>query len=275
MKQGVDLSNDEVSAVKLIEAGASIAGSAVGAAAGLITKDPMVIVGGSMIGTAIGNVFARVGADMYRRLVGPREVVRVGAVAAYAGAAIKEQLGSGALPRDDGFFGQDAVSNRSSADEVLEGILLKARDSYEEKKLIYIGRLYASIAFTPSINSAQANHLITLSGQLTYRQLVVISIGGRQAFTHNPILRDKNFTSDESRVGLTSNVTSLMTEVFDLYQRGLIADKSTAAWLGMTSINLGNIIVEGTGMTLYAAMMLNRMPEDEWSEFLQAFPLNG
>src|SRR6266542_3626677 len=110
---------EETLAVELIESGSEIAGAATGAAVGLVAG-PLGVIGGAALGAALGRVLKRVGAELRQRLLGPREEIRVGAAAAFAGAAIASALETGRPPRDDGFF-DEREGDRPAADEILEG----------------------------------------------------------------------------------------------------------------------------------------------------------
>jgi hypothetical protein len=116
-------------ATQLIDAGSDIAGAATGAAIGLI-GGPAGVVGGAPVGAVLGRVFRRVGADLRRRMLGPREDVRIGGAAAYAGAMIKAMLDAERQPRDDRSF-TAPEGERPPADELLEGVLPNARAAYE------------------------------------------------------------------------------------------------------------------------------------------------
>ena len=71
------------------------------------------------------------------RILAGREKARVGLVYGLAAHRIKERLDRGEQLRADGFF--DAhISDRSSADEIAEAVLIAAQKEYEERKLPYI-----------------------------------------------------------------------------------------------------------------------------------------
>jgi hypothetical protein len=65
---------------------------------------------------------------------------------------------------------------QSDGEQLLEGVLLKARDEYEEKKLPYLGRFYANLVFTPTVSPATATLLIKTLERLTFRQLVLLAL---------------------------------------------------------------------------------------------------
>jgi len=101
-------------------------------------------------------------------------------------------------------------------------VMLKARGAYQEKKLRLLGNLYANVAVDPSVSPSSANHLVELAGQLTYRQLVFLAIAAEQqrvgAMSREKDLHAKD--SDGERITRDGNAIALLTEMYDLYQRG-------------------------------------------------------
>jgi hypothetical protein len=84
-----------------------------------------------------------------------------------AAGAISVRLLAGDEPRNDGFF-EDRDGERSPAEELLEGVLLRAADEHEERKLKYLSLLYSSLAFDSSVDPAYANYLLRVASGLTY-----------------------------------------------------------------------------------------------------------
>ena len=82
-------------------------------------------------------VLRRVGADVSERLLSPREQARVGFVLASAATEIHSRIERGETLRSDGFF-DPRHGERSDAEEVSEGVLLKSQREPEEKKLPYM-----------------------------------------------------------------------------------------------------------------------------------------
>ncbi len=73
----------------------------------------------------------------------------------------------------------NATTGRPKAEELLEGVLLHAAREYEEQRIPYLGRLYGAVAFSADVTPAQANHLLRVFEQLTYRQLVMLAMYGQ------------------------------------------------------------------------------------------------
>lgn len=246
-------------AIELIEGGSEIAGASVGAAVGLIGGPPG-IVAGATAGVLVTKAFKRVGSDLHRRFLAPSEEVRVGGAAAIAASVIAATIEAGEMqPRDDGFFEEGENGSRSTADEVLEGVLLKARGSYEEKKIPYLGRLYASIAFFDEISPGMANHLVELASQLTYRQFVLLAIFG----SANEGMRDGGYRNDQDAFGaLGIEGRGLLTEAYELYQRGLLSGGGSA-WIALVDVNPRKARPIGSGQLLFRMMELGKIPDQD------------
>jgi hypothetical protein len=158
---------------ELIEAGADISGNVGGAAVGFLFAGPPGAVLGGIAGPLFTRGIKKIGFEIQKRFLGPREEQRVGATLAYAITAIKQKQEEGFNIRDDDFF--EEINSRSQADEILEGILIAAQRDHEEAKLKYYGHLLASIAFTPTIDRGKANFLIRVIQRLSYQQLCIIA----------------------------------------------------------------------------------------------------
>jgi hypothetical protein len=254
--------HESVLAAELIEGGSDLAGATAGAAIGLL-GGPAGALGGAAAGVVVTRVLKRVGADIKQRILGPREEVRIGAATAYATVAIDGALRSGEIPRQDGFFEPNEDGDRPAAEEVLEGVLIRARDSYEEKKVPLLGIFYASIAFQEAISPAHANHLLELATRLTYRQLVVLAIALDESGRAR--LRPSDYRNDQEaleRLGVDGR--SLITEIYGLYQQGLLSDAGGAAWISVADVNPRAMRPQGSGHVLAIAMKLEAtVPQED------------
>lgn len=90
---------------------------------------------------------------------------------------MKERLDGGDTPRQDGFFDRD-FTGRSPAEEVFEGVFLRAKNESEEKKSPFLANLVASVAFDSAISVEMANYFIKLAEKLTYRQYCLVALVG-------------------------------------------------------------------------------------------------
>jgi hypothetical protein len=250
---------------ELVESGSDIAGSAVGAALGFVAGGPVGAAAGAATGSGLSHVIKHVGSDLKRRFLGPREEVRVGAALAFAGSTINHLLEKGATPRQDGFFEPSPDGNRAPGEELLEGVLLKARDAYEEKKVKYLGMLYAQIAFHPEIGQSHANHLVSLADNLTYRQLVVLAVASDDSNRHR-LLQSGYRGNEAAAKSLGLDGTALVTEVYDLYQRGLLGSTDNEAWISVVDVFPGGMTPQGSGHVLIQMMCLTNIPPEDRAE---------
>jgi hypothetical protein len=136
---------------KLINAGVEIAGGAVGGALGFLAEGPIAAAVWGAGGTAISKTLIHIGDELSERLLGPRELTRIGATLALATKEISERIENGEIVRDDGFF-EDDESGRSKADELAESVLLKSQREPEEKKIPLLAHLLANISFSTEIS---------------------------------------------------------------------------------------------------------------------------
>ncbi|MBJ7353764.1 MAG: hypothetical protein JHC98_02980 [Thermoleophilaceae bacterium] len=170
--QGDHRSGDEERGLEMVGAGAEAFGAITGGTVGTV-GGPVGIVLGGVAGVAAARMFKFLGGEISKRKLSPAEEIRIGGAAAVAAIEIGSRQDEGEKLRNDGFF-DPANGSRSDSDEVLEGILLQAAQSYEEKKVPYLGHLYAGIAFDSSISPAYAHVMIRMFDRLTYRELAIL-----------------------------------------------------------------------------------------------------
>lgn len=238
---------------ELIEGGSDLVGAVAGAAVGLV-GGPAGAFGGATAGVLVARAVRHVGAEVKQRLLSPRQEARIGGVLALATVTIDAALRSGRRPRDDGFF-EPRGTERPAAEEVLEGVLLKARDTYEEKKVPLLANLYASVALVDGISPAMANHLVALAERLTYRQLVVMAVISDDS--QKSLLRDGSYRNDNNAIAaLGMDGQSLLIEIYDMSQQGLIGDSKGAAWISVPDVDPRAMRLQASGSVLAQAMML-------------------
>jgi hypothetical protein len=237
----------------LIDGGAEIAGGAVGGALGFLAGGP---VGAAVLGAggaAAAKALKHIGNEACERLLGPREKVRVGGVLAVAAAQINQRIKNGEPLRDDDFF-QEKRPGRSDAEEVAESILLKSQREPEEKKIPYMGRLLANMAFHKEISAEMAHQLAKTAEQLTYRQLCILKLA---------VVKDGRglHAGDYRGQGsFTKELYQILYECLDLYHRGLVNFGGKVAF-GPTDVSPGKMTVQGLGADIYNLMQLDTIPD--------------
>jgi hypothetical protein len=238
---------------KLIDTGAEIAGGAVGGALGFLAGGPVGAAALGAGGAAAAKALKHVGSEACERLLGPRERVRVGGVLAVAAAEINERLNNGEPLRDDDFF-QEKRPGRSDAEEVAESILLKSQREPEEKKIPYMGRLLANVAFQKEISAEMAHQLAKTAEQLTYRQLCIL----RLAVVKDVLgLRAGDYRGQGS---FSKELYQVLYECLNLYHRGLVNFGGEVAF-GPTDVAPGKMTVQALGADIYNLMQLHSIPD--------------
>jgi hypothetical protein len=227
--------NDKEKVKELILAGSELAGSAVAGAIGFLAAGPsgaaLLSVSGAVITKAI-TLFAQ-------KHIAQRERERVGATAAFLIDSIGKRLRHGDNPNYKLFDTTD--SKATDAEQLLEGVFLKAKDAYIEKKCPYFGYFYANIIFEQNLSSSTAFHLLEVLTLLSYRQIILISL-----------LNDSNIDMEQLRSKTHSNIEleSLKREEMDLHGNdlgniGVIA--SVGSWVDTLS-PLGAMIARVSGL---------------------------
>jgi len=255
----LDTTSEEDKASELITAGAELAGALATTAAGFLIAGPVGAFGGAVGGLALKQALTKVGADIHDRMLGPRERVRIGAAGTYAIARIERNLGEGQSPRDDGFF-EAKEQERSKAEEVLEGVLLKAKNDHEEKKAQYLGNLFGNVAFDRYLSASEANLILKYAEEMTYRELLCVALLGRSAEFN---LRSSPFPSQ-----VTYATLGVLHELYDLARRDIIRQQAPGADAGEIILELRQIVpahlsLRALGQIIYTALSLEDVPHDE------------
>jgi hypothetical protein len=222
---------DTVTAKDLILSGSELAGTAIGGAIGFFAGGP----GAAALLSVSGAAITRVLSITAQKYMAQRERVRVGSVAAICTNHINARFENGDSLRVDLFKQNEHGS--SSGEQLLEGVLLKARDAYEEKKLPYLGYFCANILFEPTLSSSAAFHLLGTLERISYRQIVLISL------LHNS---DIDMEHVRAKVHIDPELETFKREEMNLHKSdfgtlGLI--EGEGPWVDTLS-NLGKLIAQ-------------------------------
>jgi hypothetical protein len=237
----------------LITKGASIAGgtasSAVGAIIGGLIAGPEGSVAGAAAGGAIGETLKVSIEEFASRALSDREQTRVGAVIDYAAFTIQERLERGDKPRDDGFFDFDETQ-RSEAVELFEGVLLRAKNENQEKKLPYLGKLFANTAFRPDIPPSLAAFLLKAAEDLSYQQFCYLSLAGKESSLYVKDLRKKTHP--------VPDLQALKKEEMSLHSPSAFGGYGFLTGKGGWDDELSPI-----GQVLYEILELSQIPDED------------
>lgn len=195
------------------------AGIAGGAIAGGLVAGPVGAAGGAVIGEVLKTTLGEMADQMLSR----GEVRRTNKLAALAESEIQYQLDHGRPLRSDGFFDTEQ-DDRSTAEELFEGVFLAAKREHEEKKIALIAKMLARFAFTPSLDRAECNLLTRLAEHLSYRQLCLLGLfnlnnRGMYELRNDPTGDPWNLQDNDPKV-------SILQEILDLHRQTLIQQKS-------------------------------------------------
>jgi hypothetical protein len=233
----VRVDNQDQKVVALINYGGAIGGAATGAALGFLAGGPI----GAAIGGAFGAAVQGAASEVAHRELSRREKMRVGATISYAVDFIRERLSRGDAPRSDGFFQTDE-SNRSPAEEIFEGALLKMKNEHEERKARFYGQFFARVSFDSTCSPDEANYLLHVLDSLTFLQLSLISLFGNTAqFPNLP-------TNDYAQKNVTGELSNVLAATFELCQSGLVLLRNAGEANGTVVLDPGDI--EPAHMTL-------------------------
>ena len=186
--------------------GVELAGASVGFAVEFLQAVPAGA--GGPIAVAATSVLK----DISVRFLSHREKARVSAAGAFAIERIGDRLLAGYNPRSDDFF-RELDNGNSSGKELLEAVLVKARDSFQEKKVRHFGLFYANLVFADSVSAQTAHYSLRQLARLTYRQLCLLALVGRSGSLEVEALRRPTHDSLE--------LESLKREEMDLHSSDL------------------------------------------------------
>jgi hypothetical protein len=161
------------------------------------------------------------------------------------------------------------AENFEIAQEILEGTIVKARDSYESHKARFLGYFLVAVLYNENQNLAEAFFQLGLAERLTFQQYVLLRFF--ELATLSPELLD--MTSQQFGHNLPKETAELMLPILDLFQLGLLTEDSgevrpatggLASRYGGTNISLSNpagIRLSLAGSRLVENLCLYRVPE--------------
>jgi len=207
-----DETDREAAEVILVaETGSDLAGALAGTAVGLIGGPA-----GAFAGAAVGVFVSRAA----RRVVGrfhARERVRAGAALDLIAIDAQDRKARGETRRDDGFF-EPRGELRPDGEELLEAVLMQAANAWEERKVALLARLYSSVAHDASVVPADANFLVSMAGDLTYRQFVALGALSRIGDYTTHLMRAEALREERQ----TAPEHAVVLELDDLGDRRLV-----------------------------------------------------
>jgi hypothetical protein len=240
----------------VINIGADITGGLGGALIGLLVAGPLGGVIGAGGAPVITTLIKRLAAEIKERLLGPREQVRIGAVYSFAIDKILKNKETGKELRQDSFFDTNQ-NERSAAEEIFEGVILKAQREYEETKLCYYGNLLGNIVFDGTVDKVLSNQLLRLAEELSYNQLCMIKIFHPDNNFKWGGLRTKNYRKGQ----IQRELITILYDLIDLENKQLFVNPINHVF-GITDIVPSEFQTQGNANLLYSLMQLNDIPDE-------------
>lgn len=245
---------------RFLEAGGAVVGAGLGSSAAFVSGDPLAAVVGAVGGQAIASAIG----EVLHRTMTHRENVRVEVAADYAVRRLAQFANDGVLPRSDGFFAAGST-DRSAGDETVEGVLIAAQRSFEERKVPHLGSLLAYIAVTATIDPTTANSLVSEAQSLSWLDYRLLAAYGRPSEVHLP---RGNYSTQRS--GSLESIT-IMRSMVDLRDgRLLMATTGSPGRLGESLVSdaLLDQQLALRGRLLFEGLNLESIPVADVQEIL-------
>lgn len=162
---------------ELLQTAAETTGAGLGAAVGMLFG-PGEAIAGAALGPPAVLMLKRVATEFAGRLSGQRERIRAGGAILFAAERLNVLTAEGASLRQDGFL-QDLPDGRNAGREIAEGVVLAARDAFEERKVRHIGYLLANVAVDEHMDAGVAALALREAQTLSWRQYGLLAAVGR------------------------------------------------------------------------------------------------
>lgn len=254
--------NIKQQALEIIKKGSTIAGAVVSTVLALQTKDPdlqiLISAGGAALPETIN--------DFAERTLSEREKIKIGAIEALTIDKIVQHQANGATinPR---FL--EEVFDRPKISELYEGVLINAKNTYEEKKLLLLSNYFGNCIFNHTIAPINANYLLNIFEQLPYYKICILSFYGRlNEFQQIELLQKgyiayENIVNDPSIVDADTSMT--LQSIFELRNIGLLDAGEDNRWSFDERLQIiPNIMKLSTlGKSLFELFELNEIEIEE------------
>jgi len=241
---------------KFLIKGSEITGGAIGGAIGLIGGPAGAIAGGGL-----GVLTAQLTNEIIERSLSDRQKVRIAATSTFLFEGVAERLENGEKIRNDNFFDRK-IYDRSEAEELFEGTLLKCCNEFQERKIPFISKIFEKTIFSESISAETANQLLTIADSLSYRKLCILSFYGRREsdFSEEIIMRDTYYWYPN--IVFTVDEKLLLQDVFELINLDLL-DKKNHMLVSNRDITPDKLSLSEIGKSLYEIMELSNLKSED------------
>ncbi len=248
------MDNDKLK--NFLKKGSEISGGAIGGAIGLI-GGPV----GAIAGGGLGVLTAQLMNEIVERSLTDRQEVRIAATTTFLFNGVSKRLEKGDQIRNDGFFDKDII-NRSKAEELFEGTILKCSNQYQEKKIRFISGIFEETIFNESISPESANQILMIADSLTYRKLCIISFYGRRIFDFADEVLMKDVYSWYPDIIFTTDQKLLLQDLFELINLDIL-DKDDLMMVSNKDIMPDKLKLTEIGSTLFNVMSLSEIVRED------------
>lgn len=205
-------------------------------------------------GVAMVPILSNAKEKMFPRNLSEREDNRIQMVFEGIVSKINDNLKKGLVPRDDESYYSPTDIGIPHAQEILEGVLLKAREEFRNKKLVFYTNFFANLCFDETISFEHANFLLNIISRLSFRQFAILAYisDGKSVATGK---WDASFKSmKDSRL---LRHFAFYSEYIDLYNARLIIQTTAIPGfaLGMSDTNISSL-----GRSIVNLLELDNIP---------------
>jgi hypothetical protein len=249
---------------EIVETGYDITGAIGSAIVGGIIAGPIGAIVGGASGPLITRTLKAIGNSIQQKILSGREEVRIGAVYYFAIEQFNNNINKGKTTISP-LLNLD-IFGRNASEEILEGVILTSQKTYEERKIKFIGKLYANLFFISESDIAFSNFMIVLSNDLTYRQYLIISIlkNRIQFSVENRLEKDKDGKPIINRY-------DLCCEIWSLKDKGLISIPTYLMDMEDNSgiIQLDDLVITKIGEQFYNLLSLSELDEHDINNIIE------
>ncbi len=134
----------------------------------------------------------------------------------------------------------------SPAEEILDGVLRTAADEWEQRKVPYIGRIFGTVSFDPSISPPDASYLLKLAERLTYQQVVLLAFWEAARDEKSTFRREVVSAGLRAAEGISRPTATILAEMNDLATAGLLGVRNSEGQLVRVNETWGGLAGFGT-----------------------------
>lgn len=238
-----------------LKKGAEITGATIGGAIGLIGGPAGVVVGGGL-----GVLTSQLMYEVIERQLTNRQQIRIAATSTFLFDGIAQRLKNGEIIRTDDFF-ERKIYDRSKAEELFEGTLMRCANQFQEKKIRHLSKIFEETIFNEQISPETANQLLELGNTLTFRKLSLISFYGRRNLDiiGEILMRDAIILYPQ--IILSTNEKLLLQDLYELINSDLLFNNNTAMFSN-DHVFPDKITLTQTGETLFRIMDLKQIDKN-------------